>query len=98
MEGCFYITPRSHPPASRTENNATTYFAYTDRGELARTWGATAPVRYEYDDAGRLQELQTYREEPGANPLAWPEGDRTISAYHPGTTALASSGSHRSRS
>ena len=77
-------------PASRTENQATTYYAYTDRGELARTWGATAPVRYEYDDAGRLKELQTYREEPGANPWAWPVGDRTISAYHPGTAALAS--------
>ena len=66
----------------------------TARGELRAQWGATYPVKYEYDAAGRLAKMWTYRTDPtGANaatsnPENWTGGDGTEWVYHAGTMAL----------
>jgi YD repeat-containing protein len=77
--------------ASRTENNAVTYYAYTGRGELARVWGDTYPLQYEYYDNGRLEKLHTYQTAPSSpTTLPWPTGSVTTWAYHDHTGALQS--------
>lgn len=63
--------------------------------------GASYPVRYSYDDAGRLVKMETYAgmngnntKDPAAlggadsNPEIWPAGDATQWVYYPGTMAL----------
>jgi YD repeat-containing protein len=43
-------------------NGGDTYYDYTTRGELYRTWGDTPyPVEYSYDDWGRMSTMKTYR-------------------------------------
>ena len=81
-------TSQTYHPASdpafgrvktRTETGLTTNYAYTARGELAATWGATYPVRYSYDAAGRLVKMETYRSESYTGyyaPAQWPAGDK----------------------
>src|SRR4030095_5234108 len=76
-----------------TKDGATpTYFAYTTRGEKAYTWGGTYPIWTEYDNAGRLSKLHTYRDAAGNINFygtSWPAnagtGDTTTWLYHPGT-------------
>ena len=67
-----------------------TNFAYTPRGELLAQWGATYPVKYDYDAAGRLWKLNTYRmNDPSSNPAAmWSAGDVTEWTYYPGRELL----------
>jgi RHS repeat-associated protein len=65
-----------------------TYYRWTARGELEATWGATSPVKYEYDAAGRLWKMRTYLTEPGNDPTSWPPGNVTEWVYYPGTMAL----------
>ena len=59
-------------------NNLTniTLTSYTDRGEVAATWGAqTNPVFRIYDSQGRMSELRTYKAlAPGTEPTAETEG------------------------
>ncbi len=80
---------------SRTTDTMTTYFSHTARGQQRATWGATYPVRYTYDGAGRLKKMETYRDESAlgafaanANPEAWPAGDSTTWEYYPGKNLL----------
>lgn len=85
---------------SQTENGLTTYYRYTARGALYATWGASYPVRYTYDGAGRLVKMETYGGvndnntkdpalfNPDSNPSAWPDGDKTEWKYFDGTMAL----------
>jgi hypothetical protein len=72
-----------------------TYFAYTTRGETAFAWGGTHPTWTEYDTAGRLWKLHTYRDSTGSINFyssSWPTnagfGDTTTWVYHPGTELL----------
>jgi YD repeat-containing protein len=74
--------------SSRTADGQVTNYAYTARGELMATWGATYPVKYEYDVAGRRSKMWTYRTDPGSNPVSWPAGDVTEWVYHGGTELL----------
>ena len=65
--------PPGHASAGRlttsTVDTLTTYSTWTLRGELRAQWGASYPVKYEYDDAGRLAKMWTYRTDPtGTNP------------------------------
>ena len=103
--------PPSDPAAGRLRTSSvvktddqtetlTTYSTWTVRGELRAQWGATYPVKYEYDAAGRLAKMWTYRTDPtgatpaASNPESWPvgnaanAGDETEWVYHPGTMAL----------
>jgi RHS repeat-associated protein len=61
---------------------------WTPRGELFAQRGATYPVKYEYDAAGRLSKMRTYRAEPVTDPNLWHPGDLTEWIYHPGTELL----------
>ncbi|MEI6515844.1 MAG: RHS repeat-associated core domain-containing protein [bacterium] len=45
----------------------TTFTAYNDEGQVLATWGATYPVAYEFDNAGRMTAMYTYR---GTNSLS----------------------------
>ena len=71
---------------SRTVDGVATTYTYTARGELATVNGATYPLKYEYDAAGRLQKLHTYQAEPGAN--LGETGNVTTWGYVPGTNLL----------
>ena len=62
-----------------------TTYTYTPRGELETVTGATYPLKYVYDNAGRLKYLHTYRAEPGATLGA---GDVTEWVYEAGTMLL----------
>ena len=44
-----------------------TYTAYDPAGKTLATWGATYPVAYDYDQAGRMTAMYTYR---GTNAIA----------------------------
>jgi hypothetical protein len=74
--------------SSRTTDGQATSYAYTARGELLATWGVVYPVKYEYDEAGRLWKMRTYRTDPGSNPGTWPAGDVTEWVYHAGIPLL----------
>ena len=56
-----------------------THTSYTDRGEVAATWGAqTNPVFRIYDSQGRMSELRTYRTlAPDTEPTAGTQGFAT---------------------
>lgn len=69
----------------RTVDGVATTYRYTPRGELAEVNGATYPLKYVYDNAGRLKYLHTYRAEPGTTLGA---GDVTEWVYEAGTTLL----------
>ncbi len=46
--------------AEKNALNQYTRYAYDDRGQVTHTWGDTAyPVKYVYDEAGRLTEMHT---------------------------------------
>ena len=75
---------------TRSVDGVVTNFAYTPRGELLAQWGATYPVKYEYDLAGRMWKLNTYRTtDPSSSaPASWPAGDVTEWVYYQGTELL----------
>ena len=62
----------------------TTYRTYDPLGNLTAEWGATYPVRYTYDTAGRRTSLTTFRT-TGAVALATTDGDTTAWTYDPAT-------------
>lgn len=72
------------------------YFAYTDRGELHRTWGDTTyPVAYIYDDLGRRHTMTTYKGGSGWAGTTWPtpsssDEETTTWNYEAGTGLLLS--------
>ena len=79
----------------RTVNGLRTYYAFDKIGRQSRVWGPAAyPLWYEYDAAGRLQRLHTYRTGDDATwaASAWPAsagpGDVTTWEYVPGTELL----------
>ena len=78
--------------AEKDASGKFTRYAYNDRGQMTRTWGdAVYPVRYVYDDIGRLVELHTYRDGNGWAGDTWPEGpapDITRWRYDPDTGLL----------
>jgi RHS repeat-associated protein len=43
----------------------TTHTAYDMQGRVTNTWGATYPVAYEYDEAGRMTAMKTWRDTNG---------------------------------
>ena len=71
-----------------------TYFDYSSRGELVRTWGDVAyPVEYVYDDVGLRKEMHTFRADLGWTSSQWPggssmAGDITIWVHEPATGLL----------
>lgn len=78
---------------SEVSTGSTVYSAWTPRGELLAQWGATYPVKYQYDAAGRLGAMHTYRVDPGtagaaSSPVTWSGGDLTEWLYHPGTALV----------
>ncbi len=74
-------------------DNKTTYYAYNDRGQVNQTWGdAVYPVRYGYDDYGRMNEMHTYRTGTAWSSDTWPTGedaDVTTWTYDPSTGLLS---------
>ena len=62
----------------------TTYRTYDPLGNLTAEWGATYPVRYTYDTAGRRTSLTTFRT-TGAVALVATDGDTTTWTYDPYT-------------
>ena len=62
----------------------TTYRAYDPLGNIIAEWGATYPVRYTYDTAGRRTSMTTFRDVGGSRPVAT-GGDTTIWAYDAAT-------------
>jgi RHS repeat-associated protein len=90
-QSSIYYQPNETTPGllkRQTVNGQETDYQWTARGELAATWGATYPVKYDYDAAGRLWKMHTFRVDPGTNPASWPAGDITEWVYYPGTMAL----------
>ena len=78
-----YMTPSSSSPgqvASQTVDGRTTNYTYTLDGKIATVSGATYPVSYGYDHAGRLTSLRTFRAE-GSFPAG---GDVTSWEYQSG--------------
>lgn len=72
-----------------TTNGIATNYVWSKRGELLAKWGATYPVKYEFDGAGRLSKMHTYQSEPGTNnPATWPVGNVTGWTYFSGTNLL----------
>nr|MDU9044388.1 RHS repeat-associated core domain-containing protein [Candidatus Electrothrix aestuarii] len=76
--------------------NRTVYFLYDDLDRVTHTWGATSPVRYEYDGYGRMDTMYTWRSggEGWDTPL-WPSAndplaDITRWHYHEATGLLES--------
>jgi YD repeat-containing protein len=72
----------------RDAANNWTYFEYNLQGQLYRQWGVnTYPVEHQYDEAGRMISLKTFRTLPGAVNWAsatWPNppgGDVTQWVY-----------------
>ncbi|MEW5733602.1 MAG: Ig-like domain-containing protein [Thermodesulfobacteriota bacterium] len=74
------------------KNHAIRY-EYDLRGQVLRTWGATYPVSYAYDDLGRVESMSTYRGGDGWFGAAWPglpgAPDVTRWIYDPGTGLVA---------
>lgn len=56
----------------------TIYYRYDSLGNVTHTWGATTPVRYEYDVYGRMSAMHTYRTGEGWDSPAWPEGNNVL--------------------
>ena len=55
-----------------------TYFAYTTRGELYRTWGDVPyPAEYRYNEYGDLTNLITFQGGSGWNSSTWPSSPGT---------------------
>ena len=62
----------------------TTYRTYDPLGKLTAEWGATYPVRYTYDTAGRRTSLTTFRTTE-AVALVATDGDTTTWTFDPAT-------------
>ena len=62
----------------------TIYKSYDAIGNVIAEWGATYPVRYTYDTAGRRTSMTTFRDVGGSRPVAT-GGDTTIWAYDAAT-------------
>ncbi len=87
----IYYDPASANPGllkSSTTDGRTTYQSYTPAGQTRRIWGATYPQEYEYDSAGRLWKLHTFRTPELGDPFfapTWPAsagtGDVTTWEY-----------------
>jgi RHS repeat-associated protein len=91
--------PATHINAGRmkSQTNAAgkkTYFEYSARGELVRTWGdAVYPVEYVYDSYGQKSELHTFRSGSNWQSSVWPVAttgtvDVTRWTYHEPTGLL----------
>lgn len=70
-----------------------TRFAYDDQGRTTHTWGDVPyPVRYEYDDYGRMTAMSTFRSDQGFDTVTFPEsatGDTTLWHYDEATGLLS---------
>ncbi len=68
--------------------NLVTRFTYNDRGQVTHTWGDSVyPVKYVFDNYGRMGEMHTYRNGTGWDTETWPLGqegpaDITKWRYH----------------
>ncbi|WLE97270.1 MAG: hypothetical protein QTN59_00250 [Candidatus Electrothrix communis] len=65
--------------------NRTVYFLYDDLNRVTHTWGATSPVRYEYDEYGRMETMHTWRSGEGWDSPTWPsanDGLADITRWH----------------
>lgn len=75
--------PATHVNAGRVKtqtngNGRKSYFEYSARGELTRTWGDTTyPVEYVYDSYGQKTELHTFRSGSNWQASAWPAATGT---------------------
>jgi RHS repeat-associated protein len=70
-----------------------TYYAYTSRGELFRTWGDVPyPAEYHYSEYGDMTNLVTFRGGSGWAASSWPAnpgtGDNTYWLYDEASGAL----------
>ncbi|MDZ4287444.1 MAG: hypothetical protein U0984_05780, partial [Prosthecobacter sp.] len=80
---------------SVSSSTGTIHFKYDVEGRLTHQWGATHPVRYDYNAYGELVRMHTYRDADAAG--GWlaetlpggfaGDGDITEWAYHPATGA-----------
>jgi RHS repeat-associated protein len=67
----------------------TIYRTYDPLGNVLAEWGATYPVLYTYDTAGRRTSLTTFRDAGGSRPVAT-DGDTTTWSYDPRTSLCLS--------
>ena len=67
----------------------TVFKSYDPLGRVLAEWGATYPVLYTYDTAGRRTSLTTFRDAGGSRPVAT-DGDTTTWAYDPRTSLCLS--------
>jgi RHS repeat-associated protein len=91
--------PASHANAGQvasvTANGQVTRYAYDAQGRQTHQWGTGAqPLKYVYDDLGRLHELHTYQGGSGWDSAALPAAFESATAavtrwdYREGTSAL----------
>ena len=66
-----------------------TVYEYNLQGRKTYEGGGTYPVRFTYDDEGRMTSMTTYRDESGP-------GDTTAWVYDPATGLLVQRGSCKS--
>ncbi|WP_339132906.1 MAG: RHS repeat-associated core domain-containing protein [Candidatus Electrothrix sp. GW3-4] len=65
--------------------NRTVYFLYDNFDRVTHTWGGTTPVRYEYDNYGRMDAMHTWRSGEGWDSPTWPsanDGLADITRWH----------------
>ncbi len=84
-------------------NSRKTYYSYTARGELYRSWGDVPyPQERVYSAYGELVELHTYRGGSGWNGSSWPgspgSADKTTWTYQPASGLLLSKTDHNTNS
>jgi len=92
----YYNTNEANAGRLKCQTSATgkkTYYAYTTRGELYRTWGDVPyPAEYRYSEYGDLTNLITYRGGSGWTGSSWPgspgTGDNTYWFYDEASGAL----------
>ncbi len=92
----FSYDPATGRKTSQTDAlSRTVYYQYNLRGQMTRTWGAALPVRYEFDDLGRMIRMHTYKTKEGWDTPAWPTQNNDLSDittwhYHPASGQLTS--------
>ncbi len=92
----FAYDPSSGRKISMTDAlGRTVRYAYNLRGELTHTWGAEFPVRYEFNDQGRMVRMHTFKTKDGWDSPIWPVqnsgmADVTTWNYDPSTGLLQS--------
>jgi hypothetical protein len=92
----YYGTNEANSGKIKTQTNPAekqTYYAYTSRGELFRTWGDVPyPAEYHYSEYGDLTNLITFRGGSGWSASTWPAspgtGDNTYWIYDEASGAL----------